>query len=59
MKPERNTERKYSMQEMSTATTTKSKFRFTKGFMLVLDLKGFYSGANKNLDISKCSQCYF
>ena len=51
MKLERNTERKYSMQVMSTtttittATTTKWKFRFTRGFMLVLELKGFYSGA--------------
>ena len=52
MKLERNTERKYSMQVMSTtATTTKWKFRFTRGFMLVLELKGFYSGASNNLDI--------
>ena len=35
MKPERNTERKYYMQVMST-TTTKWKFRFTKRFVLVL-----------------------
>ena len=60
MKLERNTERKYSMQVMSTtATTTKWKFRFTRGFMLVLELKGFYSGAKKILDIFKCPQCYF
>ena len=60
MKLERNTERKYYMQVMSTtATTTKWKFRFTRGFMLVLELKGFYSGAKKILDIFKCPQCYF
>ena len=69
MKVERNTERKYSMQVMSstttatttttTTTTTKWKFRFTRGFMLVLELKGFYSGAKKILDIFKCPQCYF
>ena len=46
MKLERNTERKYSMQVMSTTTTTtttttKWKFRFTKGFMLALELKVF------------------
>ena len=52
MKLERNTERKYSMQVMSTtATTTKWKFRFTRGFMLVLELKGFYSLPNNNLHI--------
>ena len=52
MKLERNTERKYSMQVMSTtAATTKRKFRFTRGFMLVLELKGFYSLANNNLHI--------
>ena len=45
MKLERNTERKYSMQVMSTTTTTKWKFRFTRGFKLALELKGFYSGA--------------
>ena len=50
MKLERNTERKYSMQVMSTtATTTKWKFRFTRGFMLVLELKGFYSEASNIL----------
>ena len=60
MKLERNTERKYYMQVMSTtATTTKWKFRFTRGFMLVLELKGFYSGAKKILDIFKCQKCYF
>ena len=69
MKVERNTERKYSMQVMSstttatttttTTTTTKWKFRFTRGFMLVLELKGFYSGASNILDIFKCPQCYF
>ena len=60
MKLERNTERKYSMQVMSTAaTTTKLKFRFTRGFVLVLKLQGFYGGAKKNLDIFKCAQCYF
>ena len=41
------------------ATKTKWKFRFTRGFMLVLELKGFYSGAKKILDIFKCPQCYF
>ena len=49
MKLERNTKRKYSMQVMSTTatttttttTTTKWKFRFTKGFMLALELKVF------------------
>ena len=35
------------MEVMSTTTTTKWKFRFTRGFMLVLELKGFYSGAKK------------
>ena len=46
MKLERNTERKYSMQVMSTTTTTtKWEFRFTRGFKLALELKGFYSGA--------------
>ena len=60
MKLERNTERKYSMQVMSTtATTTKWKFRFTRGFMLVLELKGFYSGASNILDNFKCAQSYF
>ena len=67
MKVERNTERKYSMQVMSstttatttTTTTTKWKFKFTRGFMLVLELKGFYSEAKKILDIFKCPQCYF
>ena len=60
MKLERNTERKYSMQVMSTTTTTiKWKFRFTRRFMLVLELKGFYSGASNILDIFKCPQCYF
>ena len=47
MKLEINNERKYSMQVMSTTTTTttttttKWKFRFTKGFMLALELKVF------------------
>ena len=67
MKVERNTERKYSMQVMSstttatttTTTTAKWKFRFTRGFMLVLELKDFYSGASNNLDIFGCPQCYF
>ena len=60
MKLERNTERKYSIQVMSTTTTTtKQKFRFTREFMLVLELKGFYSGASNMLDIFKCPQCYF
>ena len=59
MKLERNTERKCSMQVMSTtATTTKQKLKFTRGFMLVLELKGFYSGASNNLDIFGCPQCY-
>ena len=56
MKLERNTERKYSMQVMSTTattTTTKWKFKFTRGFMLVLELKDFYSGASNILDIFK------
>ena len=48
------------MQVMSTtATTTKCKFRFTRGFMLVPEQKGLYSGAKKILDIFKCPQCYF
>ena len=62
MKLERNTERKYSMQVMSTTTTTtttKWKFRFTRGFMLVLELKGCYSRTSNILDIFKCLQCYF
>ena len=48
MKVERNTERKHSMQVMPTTATitTKWKFRFTRGFILVLELKGFYSGAS-------------
>ena len=63
MRLERNTGRKYSLQVISTATTTvtttaKRKFRFTRGFMLVLKLKGFYSGASNILDIFKCAQCY-
>ena len=63
MKLEINNERKYSMQVMSNTTAittgTKWKFRFTRGFMLVLELKGFYSGASNILDIFKCPQCYF
>ena len=60
MKLERNIERKYSMQVMSTtAATAKWILRFTRGFMLVLKLKGFYSGAGNILDIFKCPQCYF
>ena len=59
MKLERNTERKYSMQVMSTTTTTKWKFRFTREFMQVLELKGFYSGAKTILYIFRCRQCYF
>ena len=59
MKPERNIEWKYSMQVMSTTTTTNWKFRFTRGFMLVLELKGFFSAASNILDIFKCPQCYF
>ena len=61
-KLERNTERKYSMQVMSETTTTittKWKFRFTRGFMLVLELKGFYSGASNILDNFKGAQSYF
>ena len=61
-KLERNTERKYSMQVMSKTTTTittKWKFRFTRGFMLVLELKGFYSGASNILDNFKGAQSYF
>ena len=43
MKLERNTERKYSMQVMSTTTArAKCTFRFTRRFTLVLELKGFY-----------------
>ena len=43
MRLERNTERKYSMQVMSTITArAKWTFRFTRGFVLVLELKGFY-----------------
>ena len=43
MKLERNTERKYSMQVMPTTTArAKWTFRFTRRFMLVLGLKGFY-----------------
>ena len=60
MKLERNAERKYSIQVMpTTATTTKWKFRFTRWFMLAIELKCFYSGAKKILDILKCPQCYF
>ena len=65
MKLERNTERKYFMQVMSTTATTttklttKWKFRFTRGFMLVLGLKGFYSRVSNILDIFKCPQCHF
>ena len=61
-KLERNTKRKYSMQVMSKTTTTittKWKFRFTRGFMLVLELKGFYSGASNILDNFKGAQSYF
>ena len=63
MKLEKNTERKYSIQVMlttATATTTKKwGLGFTRGFMLVLELTGFYSGASNILVIFKCSQCYF
>ena len=62
MKIGRNTEKKHSIQVMSITTatiTTKWKFRFTRGFMLVLELKGFYSGANNILDIFKRPQSYF
>ena len=38
----------------TTTTTTKRKFRFTREFMLVLELKSFYSGASNILDIFKC-----
>ena len=57
MKLQRNTERKYSMQVV--LTTTKRKFRFTGELMLALELKGFYSGASRILNIFKCPQCYF
>ena len=43
----------------TTTLTTKWKFRFTRGFMLVLEFKGFYSGASNILDIFKCPQYYF
>ena len=61
MKLERNTERKYYMQIMSATTTitTKWKLRFTRRFMLVLELKGFYNGASNILDIFKCPQSHF
>ena len=63
MKLEKNTERKYSIQVMlttATATTTKKwGLGFTRGFMLVLELTGFYSGASNILAIFKCPQCYF
>ena len=62
MKLEKNAERKYFMQVISittTTTTTKWKFRFTRGFMLVLELKIFYSEASNISDIFKCPQCYF
>ena len=58
MKLEKNTERKYSIQVMlttATATTTKKwGLGFTRGFMLVLELTGFYSGASNILVIFKC-----
>ena len=47
VKLERINERKYNMQQVmsttttTTTTTTKSKFRFTRRFMLALELKGF------------------
>ena len=59
MKLERDPERKYSMEVMPTTTTTKWKFGFKRGFMLVLELKVFYSGASNILNIFKCPQCYF
>ena len=64
MKLEKNTERKYSIQVMlttATATTKKKKWGlgFTRGFMLVLELTGFYSGASNILVIFKCPRCYF
>ena len=63
MKLEKNTERKYSIQVMlttTTATTTKKwGLGFTREFMLVLELTGFYSGASNILVIFKCPQCYF
>ena len=54
------------MQVMSTTAattttitiTTKWKFRFTRGFMLVLELKVFYSGASNILDFFN-PQSYF
>ena len=60
MKLERNTERKYSMQVMSTTIITirKWKFRFARGFMVALELKVFYSGVSNILDIFKCPQSY-
>ena len=64
MKLERNDEIIYSMEVMSTTATTattaaKWQFRFTRGFMLFLKLKGFYSGASNVLDIFKCPRCHF
>ena len=45
MKLGRNTDRKCSMQVISTTTTTtKQKFRFIREFILVLELKGLSSG---------------
>ena len=35
-------------------TTTKRKFRFTRGFMLVFGLEDFYSVASNILDDFKC-----
>ena len=42
----------------TTTITTKWKFRFTRGFMLVLELKVFYSGASNILDFFN-PQSYF
>ena len=35
------------------------KFRFSREFMLVLELTGLYSGTSNTLDIFGCLQCYF
>ena len=51
MKPERNTEKKIFYVSKVKLMSKKRKFRFPRGFMLVLELKGFYSGASNNLDI--------
>ena len=44
---------------VNNSNNSKMEIHIYKGFMLVLEFEGFYSGAKKVLDIFKCPQCYF